>query len=95
MIEWNELAWAPIIDAGFTRHHGLGHHLGLDVHDPADRELALAPGMLLTVEPGIYLAEEAIGIRIEDNILITDGAPVVTTRAIPKSIAAIEAAMAS
>ncbi len=51
--------------------HGFSHHLGLDVHDAADYESPLAEGAVLTVEPGIYLADEGVGIRIEDNVLIT------------------------
>lgn len=52
--------------------HATSHFLGLDVHDAADYERPLEPGMILTVEPGIYIPEEAIGIRIEDDVLITD-----------------------
>lgn len=52
--------------------HGFSHFLGLDVHDAGDYDAPLQPGSVLTVEPGIYLAEEAIGIRIEDNVLITE-----------------------
>lgn len=93
LAEWNAMAWEPILAAGFTRHHGLGHHLGLDVHDPADRHAVLAPGMLITCEPGVYLADAALGIRIEDNLLITAKGCEVTTRAIPRAIEAIEAQM--
>lgn len=53
--------------------HGTSHHLGLDVHDVGSTYTPIKPGMVLTVEPGIYIREEGIGIRIEDNILITEG----------------------
>lgn len=52
--------------------HSFSHHLGLDVHDAADYEVPLAAGMVITVEPGIYIPEESIGVRIEDDVLITD-----------------------
>lgn len=52
--------------------HGVSHYLGLDTHDVGSRELDLAPGMVLTVEPGLYIEEEKIGIRIEDDVLITN-----------------------
>lgn len=91
--EWTEIGWKPIIDAGFTRHHGLGHHLGIDVHDPADYDVPFAPGMMITNEPGIYLPDEGFGIRIEDDLLVTKDGCEVMTRAIPKTVADIEAAM--
>jgi Xaa-Pro aminopeptidase len=71
-------------------YHGLGHHLGLDVHDPCDYEMLLEEGMVLTVEPGIYIEEEHIGIRIEDDILVTKTGSVNLSQAIPKTIEEIE-----
>jgi Xaa-Pro aminopeptidase len=59
--------------------HAVSHHLGLDVHDAADYSVALAEGMVITVEPGIYIPEWSVGVRIEDDILITkDGAKVLS-----------------
>jgi Xaa-Pro aminopeptidase len=91
--EWTEIGWGPILKAGFTRHHGLGHHLGVDVHDPADYDVPMTPGMLITNEPGIYLPDEGFGIRIEDDLLVTADGCEVLTREIPKTVAGIEAAM--
>ena len=51
--------------------HAVSHHLGLDVHDVADYSQPLAEGNVITVEPGIYIPEYGIGVRIEDDILIT------------------------
>ena len=52
--------------------HGVSHHLGLDTHDPMPRDLPLVPGNVITVEPGLYLREYGIGVRIEDDILVTE-----------------------
>jgi Xaa-Pro aminopeptidase len=99
---------ARIEDETFKRYymHGTSHWLGLDVHDVgsygrdgATRELA--PGMVLTIEPGLYVdpADERVpaefrglGIRIEDDVLVTEGAPDVLTAAAPKTIEEVEAA---
>ncbi len=91
--ELNEIAWQPILDAGLKRHHGLSHHIGMDVHDPSDYNIPLAPGMIISNEPGVYLADESIGIRIEDDLLITKDGCEELTKAIPKSIKAIESLM--
>ena len=91
--ELNAVAWKPIIDAGFIRHHGLSHHIGLDVHDPADYSVPLAPGMVISNEPGVYLPDEGFGVRIEDDLLITATGCDELTRRIPKTVADIEAAM--
>jgi len=52
--------------------HRTSHFLGLDVHDVGSREAIFVSGMVLTIEPGIYIQEESIGIRIEDDYLITN-----------------------
>jgi len=54
-------------------YHGVSHSLGLDTHDPCDRK-EYVPGMVITCEPGLYIAEEGIGIRLENDILVTEGA---------------------
>ena len=56
-------------DASFI--HGLSHWLGMDVHDVGDYSTPLKPGMVLTIEPGIYLKQENLGVRIEDDVLVT------------------------
>jgi Xaa-Pro aminopeptidase len=74
--------------------HGVSHHLGLDVHDPGDRNRPLEPGMVVTVEPGIYIPEENLGVRIEDDVLVTkDGHKLLTAR-LPRTPDEIEKIMA-
>lgn len=72
--------------------HKIGHALGLDVHDVGLYEV-LEPGMVITIEPGIYLQRLGIGIRIEDDVLVTADGHEVLTSMIPKSITDIEAVM--
>jgi Xaa-Pro aminopeptidase len=73
--------------------HGLGHWLGMDVHDVGDYGTPLKPGMVLTLEPGIYLSAEGLGVRIEDDVLVTaTGAEWLSAKA-PKTSAEIERLM--
>ena len=73
--------------------HGIGHSVGLDVHDAWEPAAPLEEGMVITIEPGVYLPEERIGIRIEDMVLVTrDGARLLTA-ALPREAAAIEKAV--
>ena len=73
--------------------HGMSHHIGLDVHDSIDKFKPFAPGMILTCEPGLYIREEGIGIRIENDLLITEGEPINLFEGLPTEIEEIEAAM--
>lgn len=70
--------------------HGTSHHLGLDVHDLMNRYEPFRAGMVFTCEPGIYIPEESLGIRIENNILITDNGPVDMFENIPMDAEEIE-----
>jgi Xaa-Pro aminopeptidase len=75
--------------------HGLGHHIGLNVHDAGDPDRPLEPGMVITIEPGLYLPEENIGVRIEDDVMITDTGYKLLTARLPRTVAEIEAIMAA
>jgi Xaa-Pro aminopeptidase len=74
--------------------HGLSHHIGLDVHDASGPARPLEPGMVITMEPGIYIPEENLGVRIEDDVLVTaDGYKLLTAR-LPRSPDEVEKIMA-
>ncbi|HRH62678.1 MAG TPA: aminopeptidase P family protein [Bacteroidia bacterium] len=73
--------------------HGTSHFLGLDVHDVGDFKRPLEEGMVFTCEPGIYIAEENLGIRIENNILVTKKGPVDLMKNIPIEVDEIERLM--
>jgi Xaa-Pro aminopeptidase len=74
--------------------HGLGHNIGLDVHDPGDSCSALKPGQVVTMEPGIYIPEENLGVRIEDDVLITETGYELLSRRLPRTAEEIEKIMA-
>jgi Xaa-Pro aminopeptidase len=94
--ELHAIAWESIESAGYGKAfiHGIGHHLGIETHDAGDVHQSLRPGAVITIEPGIYLSDEGIGIRIEDDVLVTDDGYRVWTAEIPKTVEAIEAGMA-
>ncbi|NLO11401.1 MAG: M24 family metallopeptidase [Candidatus Cloacimonetes bacterium] len=71
--------------------HSVSHFLGMDTHDVGGREAVLEPGHVVTVEPGLYLEEESLGVRIEDDVLVTEEGHIVLSRNIPKEIDEIEA----
>jgi len=73
--------------------HGVSHMLGLAAHDLADRSKTLGVGTVITVEPGIYIPEEGIGVRIEDDILVTKDGYENLSKDIPKEISDIESIM--
>ena len=81
-----EVIWQSILELGLGTNandkknsvrkympHGVSHFLGMDVHDYGDKHTVLVPGMVITCEPGIYINEEGIGIRLENDLLITEG----------------------
>jgi len=70
--------------------HSVSHFLGLDTHDVGDRNIPLKPGMVITNEPGLYIEEEGIGVRIEDDLLITENGCENLAGEIPKEIEEIE-----
>lgn len=73
--------------------HGISHHLGLNVHDVGSTSRPLEPGMVITVEPGLYIPEENIGVRIEDVVLVTETGARVLTDGLPREAREVERAM--
>jgi Xaa-Pro aminopeptidase len=73
--------------------HGTSHHLGLDVHDVGNIYQKMEPGMVFTVEPGIYIREESLGIRIENDVVIQEDAVLDLMKNIPVEVDEIEELM--
>ncbi|MFJ7726764.1 aminopeptidase P family protein [Neobacillus sp. NPDC097160] len=81
-------------EIGNYYYHSVSHFLGLDTHDVGDyKDLILQPGMVLTIEPGFYIEEEGLGIRIEDDVLVTEEGHEVLSKDIFRSVEEIEAFM--
>lgn len=93
----NETARAVIRAAGHSDdfYHGLGHFVGLNVHDIGDYTKPLPAGAVLTIEPGVYLADRGFGVRIEDQFLVTANGYEHMSAGIPRTVAEIEAFMRS
>lgn len=91
----HHLAVKFLAKSGYDKYfpHGIGHFLGLDVHDVGDYTVPLQEGDVITIEPGIYIAEENIGIRIEDNYWITKDGAVCLSENLPKEVEDIEGFM--
>jgi Xaa-Pro aminopeptidase len=86
------IAQAGFVDAFF---HGTSHFVGLRVHDVGHADRPLAPGMVLTVEPGIYLADRKLGVRIEDTVVVTADGHENLSAGLPKEVEEIEKWMAA
>jgi Xaa-Pro aminopeptidase len=74
-------------------YHGISHHLGIDVHDLGTKTDPIKPGMVFTIEPGIYIEEEQIGVRIENNFWITKNGSIDLMKNIPITVEEIESLM--
>jgi Xaa-Pro aminopeptidase len=92
----NHLARAYLAKKGFDKYfiHGIGHYLGLDVHDVGDYKKPLQEGDVFTIEPGIYIPEESLGVRIEDDYWVVKDGVVCLSENLPKKAQDIERLMA-
>ncbi|MCI0567009.1 MAG: Xaa-Pro peptidase family protein [Acidobacteria bacterium] len=90
--ELDRTARKVIADAGYGQFfiHGTSHYLGLDVHDAGDSSALLQPGMIFTVEPGIYIPDKQIGVRIEDDVLVTSSGAEILSSCLPRKADAVE-----
>lgn len=88
----NHLARSFIKEKGYDQYfpHGIGHFLGLDVHDVGDYTEPLKAGDVITIEPGIYIADEQIGVRIEDDYWIVKDGAICLSEGLPKTAQEIE-----
>lgn len=94
--ELHAIAWKQLDRAGLANYfvHGIGHHLGIETHDAGDIHVTLEEGAVITIEPGVYLGDEGIGIRIEDDLLVTSDGCRQLSLGIPKSIDEVESFLA-
>ena len=76
-------------------YHNVSHHLGLDTHDISLREKPLENGNVITVEPGLYFAKYGVGVRIEDDVLVSDNGSIVLSKNIVKEMDEVERLMAT
>ena len=76
-------------------YHNVSHHLGLDTHDISDRSKPLQVGNVITVEPGLYFAKYNCGVRIEDDVLVSEDGAVVLSKNIAKEMVDVERMMAT
>ncbi len=97
LADLHEAAWRSLDRDGLGAEfpHGIGHHLGLETHDVGDGRKPLAAGAVITVEPGVYLAGEGVGIRIEDDVHVVDGGCELLTDRIAREADAVEAEIAA
>jgi Xaa-Pro aminopeptidase len=93
MADLQQVAEASLKRAGYLEAfiHGFGHFVGLDVHDAGRYDLPLPVGAIITVEPGVYLPDRGFGVRIEDDVLVTDTGYRLLSNRIPRKLEEVEA----